>query len=158
MSVRMRRGPNAYRKQLALRQHPALVGVGPEAKWSADESFSLVRPSHRSALALFGNECLESGKSSSVTNVLRPFGTTLGFVNESDSFNEVLRTRKPVLGGLGPFLHLHASRDLINLRYFRLFTRCLQIGVLCTLMCAVSWWRVRKNLSAADPYAVLLSV
>ena len=37
-----------------------------ETRWSADEIFAVVKPSHRSALASFGAACLESGKSSSV--------------------------------------------------------------------------------------------
>ena len=36
-----------------------------------------------------------------VLNVLRPLGAPLGPVTDTESFNAVLRTRKPVLGGLG---------------------------------------------------------
>ncbi|MGY3608399.1 MULTISPECIES: sensor histidine kinase [unclassified Bradyrhizobium] len=38
-----------------------------------------------------------------VLNVLRPLGEPLGPVTDTDSFNAVLRARKPVLGGLGAF-------------------------------------------------------
>jgi signal transduction histidine kinase len=38
-----------------------------------------------------------------VLNVLRPLGAPLGPVTDTESFNAVLRTRKPVLGGLGPY-------------------------------------------------------
>ncbi len=33
---------------------------------------------------------------------MRPLGAPLGPVTDTESFNAVLRTRKPVLGGLGP--------------------------------------------------------
>ncbi|WP_454617743.1 ATP-binding protein [Bradyrhizobium cenepequi] len=38
-----------------------------------------------------------------VLNVLRPLGEPLGPVTDMDSFNAVLRARKPVLGGLGTY-------------------------------------------------------
>ena len=38
-----------------------------------------------------------------VLNVLRPLGEPLGPVSDIDSFNAVLRTRKPILGGLGAY-------------------------------------------------------
>ncbi|MGY3618386.1 ATP-binding protein [Bradyrhizobium sp. USDA 10063] len=38
-----------------------------------------------------------------VLNVLRPLGESLGPVTDMDSFNAVLRARKPVLGGLGAY-------------------------------------------------------
>ena len=38
-----------------------------------------------------------------VLNVLRPLGAPLGPVTDTESFNAVLRTQKPALGGLGPY-------------------------------------------------------
>lgn len=38
-----------------------------------------------------------------VMNVLRPLGEPLEPVSDIDSFNAVLRARKPILGGLGPY-------------------------------------------------------
>ena len=50
-----------------------------------------------------------------VLNVLRPLGAPLGPVIDAESFNAVLRTRKPVLGGLGP--HQAAiGKQLVSLR------------------------------------------
>jgi signal transduction histidine kinase len=38
-----------------------------------------------------------------VLNVLRPLGELLGPITDTESFSAVLRVRKPVLGGLGPY-------------------------------------------------------
>ena len=38
-----------------------------------------------------------------VLNVLRPLGELLGPITDTESFSAVLRARKPVLGGLGPY-------------------------------------------------------
>jgi two-component system, NarL family, sensor histidine kinase UhpB len=50
-----------------------------------------------------------------VLNVLRPLGTPLGPVMDSESFNAVLRLRKPVLGGLGPY-QAAIGKQLVSLR------------------------------------------
>ena len=50
-----------------------------------------------------------------VLNVLRPLGAPLGPVTDTDSFNAVLRTRKPVLGGLGPYQDA-IGKQLVSLR------------------------------------------
>ncbi|WP_291846409.1 ATP-binding protein [Bradyrhizobium sp.] len=50
-----------------------------------------------------------------VLNVLRPLGAPLGPVMDSESFNAVLRTRKPVLGGLGPY-QASIGKQLVSLR------------------------------------------
>lgn len=50
-----------------------------------------------------------------VLNVLRPLGTPLGPVTDTESFNAVLRTRKPVLGGLGPY-QAAIGKQLVSLR------------------------------------------
>ena len=50
-----------------------------------------------------------------VLNVLRPLGAPLGPVTDSESFNAVLRTRKPVLGGLGPY-QAAIGKELVSLR------------------------------------------
>lgn len=50
-----------------------------------------------------------------VLNVLRPLGAPLGPVTDTDSFNAVLRTRKPVLGGLGPY-QAAIGKQLVSLR------------------------------------------
>ena len=50
-----------------------------------------------------------------VLNVLRPLGTPLGPVMDSESFDAVLRTRKPTLGGLGPYQAAIGKR-LVSLR------------------------------------------
>ena len=50
-----------------------------------------------------------------VLNVLRPLGTPLGPVTDTESFNAVLRTRKPVLGGLGPY-QASIGKRLVALR------------------------------------------
>ena len=50
-----------------------------------------------------------------VLNVLRPLGAPLGPVMDTESFNAVLRTRKPVLGGLGPY-QAAIGKQLVSLR------------------------------------------
>ena len=50
-----------------------------------------------------------------VLNVLRPLGAPLGPVTDTESFNAVLRTRKPVLGGLGPY-QAAIGKQLVALR------------------------------------------
>lgn len=50
-----------------------------------------------------------------VLNVLRPLGTPLGPVTDTESFNAVLRARKPVLGGLGPY-QAAIGKQLVSLR------------------------------------------
>ena len=50
-----------------------------------------------------------------VLNVLRPLGAPLGPVTDNESFNAVLRTRKPVLGGLGPY-QAAIGKELVSLR------------------------------------------
>ncbi|MEH2529342.1 two-component system sensor histidine kinase UhpB [Bradyrhizobium sp. AZCC 1588] len=50
-----------------------------------------------------------------VLNVLRPLGAPLGPVTDSESFDAVLRTRKPVLGGLGPY-QASIGKRLVALR------------------------------------------
>ena len=50
-----------------------------------------------------------------VLNVLRPLGAPLGPVTDTDSFNSVLRTKKPVLGGLGPY-QAAIGKQLVSLR------------------------------------------
>ena len=50
-----------------------------------------------------------------VLNVLRPLGAPLGPVTDTESFNAVLRTRKPVLGELGPYQSATGKR-LVALR------------------------------------------
>ncbi|UPJ51319.1 histidine kinase [Bradyrhizobium sp. 200] len=50
-----------------------------------------------------------------VLNVLRPLGTPLGPVTDTESFSAVLRTRKPVLGGLGPY-QASIGKRLVALR------------------------------------------
>ena len=50
-----------------------------------------------------------------VLNVLRPLGAPLGPVTDTESFNAVLRTRKPVLGGLGPY-QAAIGKQLVSLR------------------------------------------
>jgi hypothetical protein len=50
-----------------------------------------------------------------VLNVLRPLGAPLGPVTDTDSFNAVLRTKKPVLGGLGPY-QAAIGKQLVSLR------------------------------------------
>ncbi len=54
-------GCDRFRRLLGL----STVQSG-EMKWSEDEVFAAIEPSHRSALASFGATCLESGRSSSV--------------------------------------------------------------------------------------------
>lgn len=48
-------------------------------------------------------------------NLLRPFGSQLPSTADRDSFDEVLRTRQPVIGGIGPIGPLSGKR-LIALR------------------------------------------
>jgi signal transduction histidine kinase len=50
-----------------------------------------------------------------VLNVLRPLGAPLGPVTDTESFNAVLRTRKPALGGLGPY-QAAIGKQLVSLR------------------------------------------
>lgn len=50
-----------------------------------------------------------------VLNVLRPLGAPLGPVTETESFVNVLRTRKPVLGGIGPY-QAAIGKQLVSLR------------------------------------------
>ena len=50
-----------------------------------------------------------------VINVLRPLGEPLGPIADKESFSAVLRTRKPVLGGLGAFQAVTGKR-LVALR------------------------------------------
>jgi len=50
-----------------------------------------------------------------VLNVLRPLGAPLGPVTDTESFNAVVRTRKPVLGGLGPY-QAAIGKELVSLR------------------------------------------
>ena len=50
-----------------------------------------------------------------VLNVLRPLGAPLGPVTDTESFNAVLRARKPVLGGLGPY-QASIGKRLVPLR------------------------------------------
>jgi two-component system sensor histidine kinase UhpB len=50
-----------------------------------------------------------------VLNVLRPLGAPLGPVTDTESFNAVLRTRKPTLGGLGPY-QAAIGKQLVSLR------------------------------------------
>ena len=50
-----------------------------------------------------------------VLNVLRPLGAPLGPVTDTDSFNAVVRTRKPFLGGLGPY-QAAIGKQLVSLR------------------------------------------
>lgn len=50
-----------------------------------------------------------------VLNVLRPLGAPLGPVTDTESFNAVVRTRKPVLGGLGPY-QAAIGKQLVSLR------------------------------------------
>ncbi len=50
-----------------------------------------------------------------VLNVLRPLGEPLGPVADKESFSAVLRTRKPVLGGLGAF-QAGTGKRLVALR------------------------------------------
>jgi two-component system sensor histidine kinase UhpB len=50
-----------------------------------------------------------------VLNVLRPLGAPLGPVTDTESFNAVLRTRKPVLGGLGAYQDA-IGKQLVSLR------------------------------------------
>jgi two-component system sensor histidine kinase UhpB len=50
-----------------------------------------------------------------VLNVLRPLGAPLGRVTDTESFNALLRTRKPVLGGLGPY-QASIGKELVSLR------------------------------------------
>lgn len=50
-----------------------------------------------------------------VLNVLRPLGAPLGPVTDTESFNAVLRTKKPVLGGLGPY-QAAIGKQLVSLR------------------------------------------
>ena len=50
-----------------------------------------------------------------VLNVLRPLGAPLGPVTDAESFNAVLRTSKPVLGGLGPY-QAAIGKQLVSLR------------------------------------------
>ena len=47
--------------------------------------------------------------------MLRPLGAPLGPVTDTESFNAVLRTRKPVLGGLGPY-QAAIGKQLVSLR------------------------------------------
>ena len=47
--------------------------------------------------------------------MLRPLGTALGPVTDTESFNAVLRTRKPALGGLGPY-QAAIGKQLVSLR------------------------------------------
>jgi len=50
-----------------------------------------------------------------VLNVLRPLGARLGPVTDAESFIAVLRTRKPVLSGLGPY-QAAIGKQLVSLR------------------------------------------
>ncbi len=50
-----------------------------------------------------------------VLNVLRPLGAPLEPVMDTETFNAVLRTRKPVLGGLGPYQPA-IGKQLVSLR------------------------------------------
>jgi signal transduction histidine kinase len=50
-----------------------------------------------------------------VLNVLRPLGAPLGPVTDTESFNAVVRTRKPALGGLGPY-QAAIGKQLVSLR------------------------------------------
>ncbi len=50
-----------------------------------------------------------------VLNVLRPLGAPLGPVKDIESFNAVVRTQKPVLGGLGPYQAV-IGKQLVSLR------------------------------------------
>ncbi|MDI1266875.1 MAG: cache domain-containing protein, partial [bacterium] len=50
-----------------------------------------------------------------VLNVLRPLGAPLGPVIDSESFDAVLRTQKPALGGLGPY-QASIGKQLVSLR------------------------------------------
>jgi two-component system, NarL family, sensor histidine kinase UhpB len=48
-------------------------------------------------------------------NLLRPFGTPLGPTADRDSFDEVVRTLRPVVGGIGPVGAISGKR-LVSLR------------------------------------------
>ena len=67
------------------------------------------------ARPLWETAALTKPNKEQVLNVLRPLGAPLGPVTDTDSFNAVLRTRKPVLGGLGPY-QAAIGKQLVSLR------------------------------------------
>ena len=68
-----------------------------------------------SARPLWETAVLTKPDRQQVLNVLRPLGAALGPVTDTESFNAVLRTRKPVLGGLGPYQDA-IGKQLVSLR------------------------------------------
>ena len=67
------------------------------------------------ARPLWETAALTKPNKEQVLNVLRPLGTPLGPVTDTESFNAVVRTRKPVLGGLGPY-QAAIGKQLVSLR------------------------------------------
>lgn len=67
------------------------------------------------ARTLWETAALTKPNQEQVLNVLRPLGAPLGPVTDTESFNAVLRTRKPVLGGLGPY-QAAIGKQLVSLR------------------------------------------
>ena len=67
------------------------------------------------ARPLWETAALTKPNKEQVLNVLRPLGAPLGPVTDTDSFNAVVRTRKPVLGGLGPY-QAAIGKQLVSLR------------------------------------------
>jgi len=67
------------------------------------------------ARTLWETAALTKPDQEQVLNVLRPLGAPLGPVTDTESFNAVLRTRKPVLGGLGPY-QAAIGKQLVSLR------------------------------------------
>jgi signal transduction histidine kinase len=68
-----------------------------------------------SARPLWETAALTKPDREQVLNVLRPLGAALGPVTDTESFNAVLRTRKPALGGLGPYQDA-IGKQLVSLR------------------------------------------
>jgi signal transduction histidine kinase len=67
------------------------------------------------ARPLWETAALTKPNKEQVLNVLRPLGAPLGPVTDTDSFNAVLRTKKPALGGLGPY-QAAIGKQLVSLR------------------------------------------
>ena len=67
------------------------------------------------ARPLWETAALAKPNQEQVLNVLRPLGAPLGLVTDTETFNAVLRTRKPILGGLGPY-QAAIGKQLVSLR------------------------------------------
>ncbi|MFC1458553.1 ATP-binding protein [Microvirga arabica] len=83
--------------------HPSLEGFYTEAQ--------RIRAAH----PLWATVELTDPSGFQILNLLRPLGAPLGPTADRDSFDQVVRTRQPVIGGIGPVGHVSGKR-LVTIR------------------------------------------